>query len=109
METKEIIRKNKEILRAIGKYKTNKVAVEINGKLMYMSECEIRSLQVFAKQQAEISDEAFQDFCDSVVVYSGRCKRTSKHTMVFQKDGCFSNDFEEGFFDVNVNLVYELI
>ncbi len=109
MNTKEIIKQNKEILRTIGKYKTNKVAVEINGKLMYMAEYEIRALQVFAKKQAEISEEAFKNFCNSVIVYSGRYKRTSKHTMHFREDGCFSDEFEDGFYNVNTNLLYELL
>ena len=109
MTTREIIVKNKEILKTIGKYRTNKVAVEINGVLKYMAEYEIRALQVFAKQQAEISDEAFDSFCKSVIVYSGRYKRTSKHTMHFRKDGRFSDEFDDGFFNVNTNLAFSIM
>lgn len=106
--TRQILFQNKQILKEVGKYKTNKVAVEINGKLMYMAEFEIRALQVLAARKAKESKEAFDEFCKSVVVYSGRYKRTSKHIMEFRENGRFSNEFEEGFFDVNTNLVFEL-
>ena len=106
--TKQILAQSKQILKEVGKYKTNKVAVEINGKLMYMAEYEIRALQVLAARKAKESKEAFDEFCKSVVVYSGRCKRTSKHIMEFQENGNFRNDFEDGFFEVNSCLAFEL-
>lgn len=104
-----ILAETKQVLKEVGKYKTNKVAVEIKGKLVYMAEYEIRALQVLAARKAKESKEAFDEFCRDVVVYSGRYKRTSDHTMTFREDGCFSNDFEEGFFDVNTNLVFEIM
>lgn len=108
-KTKLILAENKKILKEVGKFKTNKVAVEIYGKIMYMAEYEIRALQVLARRKAEESDESFDEFCKNVIVYSGRCKRTSKHTMTFRKDGCFSDDFDEGFYDVNALLCFELL
>lgn len=42
-------------------------------------------------------------------VYSGRYKSKSKHQMHFRPDGMFSDEFEPGFYDVNTNLVFELL
>lgn len=103
---KEILSTKSELmntLREVG-YKTSKVAVEVYGKLFYMTEAEVRALQVMAKRKAEQSDEAFKEFTDNIIVYSAGTKRRSKHTMVFRKDGCFANDFEPGFMDVNEKL-----
>lgn len=91
------------ILREVG-YKTNKVAVEIYGKLFYLDEAHIRALQVVAMQKAEESDEAFKEFTDNVVVYSGATKRRSKYTMTFKKTGGFIEKFEPGFVDVCTEL-----
>lgn len=96
------------ILREVG-YKTNKVAVEIYGKLTYMNEMQIVTLQVMAKRKAEESEEAFKEFTDNVIVYSGPTKRRSKHTMIFRKDGCFKNDFEKGFVDIVPALTMEVL
>lgn len=95
-------------LREFG-YKTNKVAVEIYGKLYYLTEVEIRGLQVMAKRAAEKSDESFKEFTENVIVYSSRYKSRAKHTMVFRKDGCFANDFEPGFEDMNDKLIFEIL
>lgn len=100
-----------EIRNAMKKagYRTNKVAVEIYGKLMYMTETEIRALQVVARDKANESEAAFNEFCSNVIVYSSRSKRKAKHTMIFRKDGKFSNEFETGFYDVNSNLAFEIL
>lgn len=95
-------------LREFG-YKTNKVAVEFYGKLDYLTETEVRALQVMAKRRAEESDEAFKEFTENVIVYSSRYKSRAKHTMIFRKDGCFANDFEPGFEDTNDKLIFEIL
>ena len=86
-----------------------KVAAEVYGKIVYLTEPEVRALQVLAKRKAEESDEAFKEFTDNVIIYSHMHKRRSKHKMVFRKDGKFENDFEQGFFDVNSNLAFEIL
>lgn len=85
------------------------VAAEIRGKLLYLTEGEVRALQIMAKQKAEESEEAFKEFCDEVVVYSGCKKRSSKHRMIFQEDGCFKNEFENGFFSACAMMSLELL
>ncbi len=108
---KEILSTKSELMNTLREagYKTPKIAVEVYGKLFYMTETEVRALQVIAKRKADQSDEAFKEFTDNVIVYSAGTKRRSKHTMVFRKDGCFDNDFEPGFMDVNENLVWLLV
>lgn len=107
----EILKVRKELhntLREFG-YTTDKVAVEFYGKLFYLNEAQIRALQVMAKRKAEESDEAFAEFTNNVVVYSGRTKRKSLHTMTFRKDGSFVECFERGFYDTCSNLTIELL
>lgn len=96
------------ILREVG-YKTNKVAVEIYGKLTYLDEAHIRALQVLAMQKAKESDEAFKKLTDNVVVYSGATKRRSRHTMTFKKTGGFVEKFESGFVNVCTELDMKII
>lgn len=98
----------KDTMREFG-YKTNKVAVEIKGEVQYMTEPEIRALQVIAKRTYEESEARFNDFCKDVIVYSGRYKSKSKHQMHFCKDGYFDEEFEPGFYSVNTNLSHELL
>lgn len=86
-----------------------KVAAEVYGKIVYLTEPEVRALQVLAKRKAEESDEAFKEFTDNVIIYSHCHKRRSKHKMVFRKDGKFENDFEPGFYDVNSNLAFDIL
>ena len=86
-----------------------KVAAEVYGRPCYLTEPEVRALQVLAKRKAEESDEAFREFTENVIIYSHRYKRRSKHTMIFRKDGLFENKFEPGFFDVNDMLFFEII
>lgn len=97
----------RNVLHEFG-YKTNLVAVEIYGQPKYLNEYQIRALQIIAKRRAEISDEAFKEFIDNVIVYSGRWKRKSTHIMHFRKDGKFSDNFDPGFYDTSWNLAFEL-
>lgn len=87
----------------------SKVAAEVYGSVCYLTEAEVRALQVLAKRKAEESDEAFKEFTENVIIYSHCRKRRSKHRMVFRRDGIFENDFEDGFFDVNAKLAFEIL
>lgn len=86
----------RRVARTFGYVKT--IAAEIYGKILYLTEGEVRALQIMAEEKAEESDEAFNEFCENVIVYSNVKKKISKHKMKFQKDGSFENDFENGFF-----------
>ena len=103
-EMKRLVR---QTLREVG-HTTEKVAVEVNGQLDYYTEREIRALQVIARRKAMESDEAFEEFCNTVTVYKGRCKgqprKAGYDIMKFKKDGSFEEPFFPGFYDVSDNL-----
>lgn len=107
-EMKRLVR---QTLREFG-HTTEKVAVEVNGQLDYYTEREVRALQLIAKRKAMESDEAFQEFCNTVTVYKGRCKghkRDKSDRMVhFTKEGKLEEPFDPGFNDVNKKLVLAL-
>ncbi len=107
-EFHEVKREVIATLREFG-YKTNKVAVEIYGTLVYMDEPHIRALQVMVMRKAEESEEAFKEFTENVVVYSARCKSRALHKMTFKKTGGFEEKFEPGFVTVNTALDMEII
>ena len=107
-EFHEVKREVIATLREFG-YKTNKVAVEIYGTLVYMDEPHIRALQVMAMRKAEESEEAFKEFTENVIVYSARCKSRALHKMSLKKTGGFEEKFESGFVTVNTALYMEII
>lgn len=106
-ENKDLFYAARRVARKYGY--CNKIAVEIGGKLRYMTEGEVRALQILAKQAAERSKEDFEGFCKNVVVYSNTQKRKSKYKMIFREDGCFENDFECGFFSACSDMAFEIL
>lgn len=84
------------------------VACSIYGKITYLSEAEVRALQLVARLKAQESYEAFKEFTENVIVYSNHRKVYSDHRMVFRKDGTFENQFEDGFLRVNKELEAKL-
>jgi hypothetical protein len=107
MTSNTILAITHKVLEEFG-YKRDKVAAKIYGDYVYLNELEVRALQVVAKRQAQTSKEAFEEFCKNVIVYRSN-KVDDTNVMKFQKDGNFSNDFEPGFYDVNNNLLFEII
>ena len=107
-EMKRLVR---QTLREYG-HTTEKVAVEVNGQLDYYTEREIRALQVIARRKAMESDEAFDEFCNTVTVYKGKCKGHKKdkldRIMHFTKEGKFEEPFDSGFNNVIKKLVLAL-
>lgn len=78
------------------------VYCEINGKPMYLNEMEVRFLQVKCLDYAK--QGRFEEFCENHKVWSNRFKKNSNHQMIFQENGLFLNDFENGFYSANSNL-----
>lgn len=76
---------------------TTKVCAEINGKIMYLTEYEVRYLQVLCGEYCT-TDKKFQEWCESIVIYNGRFKHNSK-PMEWCQDGTFSTKFMSGFYD----------
>jgi hypothetical protein len=104
MKTKEFYSYCKEEL---GYTPIFKVAAIINGKLMYLSEPQVRYLQVKCSQCE--TEEEYETFKKNHIIYSGRTKRKSKHIMIFRRDGKFFNEFENGFFSLNADLAFKII
>ena len=83
------------------------LAAEIYGKLVYLTEREVRALQVLAVEKAKQSEEEWREFCANVVVYSNSKKKNS-YQLHWKKDGRFYESMETGFFDVCGSLTLVL-
>jgi hypothetical protein len=106
----------KEINQLLNKqHYYSRVAVEFlpteegeSSKIVYMTEPEIRALQVLVAQKVEVYGwEIVKEWLSHIVVYDGPTKRGSK-PMVFRPDGLFETEFQGGFYSTNSNLALEL-
>jgi len=105
--------KSKDIRRAIRKELTNihyinKVAVDVYGKIEYLTKDEVRALQIVAAKLANSDKQAFEEFKANVIVYSGRDITHSSHVMHWSNSGhigLLKEDFEEGFFSSTYDLL----
>lgn len=82
----------------------NKVAVDIYGKIHYLTEAQVRALQLVAAKLANTDKEAFEDFKKNVVVYSGRDITHSKHVVHWRDNGSFEDNFQGGFYSAGYDL-----
>jgi hypothetical protein len=62
----------------------SKIAVELNGKLIYATPDQLRFLQILCAESA--NEGKFDDFVNSVVVYNGPVKR-SNGKLKWERDG----------------------
>ena len=91
----------------------NKVAVEFPAekRVVYMTEPEIRALQLEVAMRTKLGNWACaESFTSQFTIYNGRTKRGSE-PMVWDKEnpGQFVNTFKPGFFDVNDNLYIKIL
>lgn len=103
--TKEKAIRNAVLKELANVHYINKVAVDIYGKIHYLTEAQVRALQVVAAKLANTDKEAFEDFRENVVVYSGRDITHSKHVVHWRDNGFFEDNFQEGFY----SIVYDLL
>lgn len=105
--------KRKAIRNAINKelasvHYINKVAVDIYGKIHYLTAAQVRALQVVAAKLANTDREAYEDFKKNVVVYSGRDITHSEHVMHWRDNGFdngfFEDNFQKGFYSIGYDL-----
>lgn len=101
--------KGKAIRSAINKelaaiHYINKVAVDLYGKIEYLTKDQVRALQVVAAKLANNDKEAFEDFKNNVIVYSGRDITHSNHVMHWTNKGYFEEDFQTGFYSSDYDL-----
>lgn len=82
----------------------NKVAVDIYGKIYYLTEAQVRALQIVAAKLANTDKEAFENFKKNVVVYSGRDITHSEHVVHWRDNGFFEDNFQEGFYSIGYDL-----
>ena len=101
--------KGKAIRSAINKelaniHYINKVAVDIYGKIEYLTKDQVRALQIVAAKLANNGKEAFEDFKNNVIVYSGRDITHSTHQMHWTNKGHFEENFQKGFYSSDYDL-----
>ena len=101
--------KGKAIRTAINKelaaiHYINKVAVDMYGKIEYLTKDQVRALQIVAAKLANNDREAFEDFKNNVIVYSGRDITHSTHQMHWTNKGYFEEDFQTGFYSSDIDL-----
>lgn len=99
MDYKEMKTQMHQTMQEFG-FKTNKLAAELCGKLVYLTETEIRALQVMCKRDPSLRD--------NIVVYDGRTKRGSK-ILPITKDGYFDESPTTNIFSINTRLSRELM
>lgn len=97
-EIKDLIRK---VIKENCGSNFTKCAVRINGKVEYLSEREIRALQVAV---IDMSDDEYNNFCNSVIIYNADTVKRSDGTITINKDGYLEDSFHPGFYDVNGKL-----
>ena len=87
-----------------------RVKANIYGKIYYLTEAQVRALQVVAAKLANTDREAYNDFKENVVVYSGHSIIHSHHAMQWGNNGFFVEKFQKGFYttvDDIVNNFYD--
>jgi hypothetical protein len=90
----------------------NKIAIEVNGRLDYYTEREVKALQIIAMRKYRESPQAYKEFISQITIYTGRCKGKPKKkgysTLTINPDGSLNGEFDKGFYDVNNILELEL-
>ena len=85
----------------------NKVAVDIYGKIYYLTKDQVRALQIVAAKLANSDAQKYEEFKANVIVYSGRDITHSTHQMHWTNRGhlgYLKEDFEEGFYSSTYDL-----
>lgn len=85
----------------------NKVAVDMYGKIFYLTKDQVRALQIVAAKLANSDAQKYEEFKANVVVYSGRDITHSTHQMHWTNRGhlgYLKEDFEEGFYSSTYDL-----
>lgn len=105
--------KGKAIRAAINKelaavHYINKVAVDVYGKIHYLTKDQVKALQVVAAKLANSDAQKYEEFKANVIVYSGRDITHSTHQMHWTNRGhlgYLKEDFEEGFLSSTYDLL----
>ena len=84
----------------------NKAVIRINGRIHYLTEKQMRALQLSV---LDMSNEEYQDFCKSVIIYNGKTVKRSTGTITIEKCGRLSSPFQEGFYDTDHKITLEML
>ena len=116
MSYKSVKREINQILRKNHYY--SRVAVEFlptkeneSSKIVYMTEPEIRAIQVLVMTRVKLSNwEVTKEWLSTFIIYDGPTKRGSK-PMEWDENlpGRFVSKFKPGFYDMNGNLYIKLL
>ena len=85
-----------------GKYRLTTPAI-INGYECELTELEVRMLQLKCKKAPD-----FKKFCENHKIFS-IAENGEKYLMEFMPNGCFSNEFYIGFYDVASKISFEIL
>jgi hypothetical protein len=105
--TKEKAIRNAILKELANVHYINKVAVDIYGKIHYLTKAQVRALQVVAAKLANSDAQKYEEFKANVIVYSGRDITHSTHQMHWTNRGhlgYLKEDFEEGFYSSDYDL-----
>lgn len=109
MDWKQVLTRMNEIKAQHNYHAT--VPVTIGDKKFDMTEADVRTLQVIAKELAHTDKlygtKLFDDFCESVIVMSGNSP--SSYQMHFRHDGKFVERFDAGFYNYTSEMTFQLI
>lgn len=105
MNIQEVKNKTRKIIKDYCGRSYNKCAVRINGRVQYLTELEIRALQIMV---LDMTDEEYADFCNSVIIYNDNTVIRSDGVITILRDGGLSASFHEGFYDATGNLARAL-
>ena len=82
----------------------NKVAVDIYGKIEYLTKDQVRALQIVAAKLANSDAQKYEEFKANVIVYNGRDITHSTHVIHWTNEGYFKEDFQIGFYSSDYDL-----
>ena len=99
MEYKEMRKQLMATMKEFG-YKYNKIAVELCGKIVYLTETEVRALQVMVKRDPSIRE--------NIKIYNGRTKRGSEIIDICE-NGYLDKPLSNDFFAINTKLSRDLM
>lgn len=97
-----INKKVNEILREFNYTKT--VPVQIDGKMYNWTETKVRAFQVYLHR----NPEKYKELTSRVIIYGGH-PDVDNGEMRLRKDAKFAESFITGFYDIDANLIFEVM
>lgn len=91
---------------ARGKRDFTHAIIRIDGRIRYFDERQFRELMVAV---AQMTDDEYQDFCNTVIIYNGPTVKKSTGIITINRDGCLNSPFQDGFLSYASDLVLSLL